>query len=609
MKKKINIIKAKFVFAALCFGLLLGSCEDYLDKAPEATINSDDAFKDFKSFQGFTEGCYNQIVDVGRAVDFGDYNLADETRRSWTAALVTKLDAGDYWGWQKSYGSYFGYTSASNTTDNRLNPNSPKWKSIWYSGWYGIRVANLGLANLDKLVGTQEEKDMIKGQLLFFRAYFYFTLMRDWGGMVYLDKVLEPNEEMKYPRLNYLETAMKADADFAEAASLLPLNWDDTMAGQKTLGNNRQRINRIMALAFQAKNLLYAASPLMNKESTGSASYNAELCKKAADVFAQVINTCEQTGLYALQPWDTYTDIFYTLSPSRPFPGGTEVLFNAPLYALGMSHQQSDWGLPAMGHIAQCVSVCANYVNNWGMKNGLPISDPASGFDPADPWANRDPRFYKTIVVDGDQLMNATSSGSDRFFQSYNGGRHRNTSNNITGFMTNKYWGLTCNKFDNGWLSNQYHFLCPILRLADVYLMYAEAVVNGYGTPQSSSPGCISAVAAINKVRNRATIPDLDPKFTGSKEAFMEQLIVERAVELSFENLRWNDLRRWLKNGDQKYLDKTELLFDRDPVTKKPVNIQERLIVQRVVAEKHNWLPLPVDQVTLYKEFKQNPGW
>ena len=139
--------------------------------------------------------------------------------------------------------------------------------------------------------------------------------------------------------------------------------------------------------------------------------------------------------------------------------------------------------------------------------------------------------------------------------------------------------------------------------------MYAEAVVNGYGIPQSNAPGCISALTAVNKIRARATIPDLDPKFTDSKDAFMEQLIVERAVELSFENLRWNDLRRWLKNGDPQYLDKTELLFDRDPVTKKPINIQERSIVQRVVSEKHNWLPIPVNYVTLYKEFKQNSGW
>jgi starch-binding outer membrane protein, SusD/RagB family len=609
MKKIITNIKTAVVFAALAGGFLLGGCEKYLDQAPEASVKQEDAFKDFTSFQGFVEGCQNQVVDVVRTTDFSDYNLVDETRRAVTFVMGHNFDNGDYWGWQGGYGSYFGRTSAYNYV-NIQNPLAPAAKSTWYGGWFGIRRANLGLANMDKLVNaTQEEKDLIKGQLLFFRAYFYFTLMRDWGGLPYLDKALEPTEEMKYPRLNYVQTAMKADADFAEAAKLLPLDWDKIAAGQKTLGNNRQRINKIMALAFQAKNLLYAASPLMNKESTGSATYNVELCKKAADVFAQVINTCEQTSIYTLQPWATYNDIFYRVSPSKDLPGGTEVIFNAPFYSTESGRMRNDWGLPNCGYIAQSVGVCANYVNNWGMKNGLPISDPASGFNPADPWSNRDPRFYKTIVVDGDKICNATSAGADQFFQSSNGARHRSAANNITGFISNKYWGLTCNKFDNGWASQQYHFLCPILRLSDVYLLYAEAVLQGFGTPQSSASGSITAVAAVNKVRARAAVPDLDPKFTASKDDFMEQIVLERAVELSFEAHRWNDLRRWLKNGDPRYLNKTELLFDRDPVTKKPINIQERLMIQRVVSDKHNWLPFPVNTVTLYNEFKQNPGW
>lgn len=608
MKNIVNTIKLKIAFAVLLAGLLPGGCEEYLDQAPEASLTQEDVFKDFTSFQGYVEGCQNEVVDVWRADYWCDNNFADEIRRAATFFASYAFDNGNYWGWQNTR-SYFGHNVWNDQTKRR-DPRSADSKSTWYGGWEGIRIANLGLANLDKLVNaTQEEKDLIKGQLLFFRAYFYFSMIRDWGGLPYIDKVLEPSEEMKYPRLNYHESAAKADADFAEAAKLLPLDWDKIAAGQRTLGNNRQRINKIMALAFQAKNMLYAASPLMNKESTGSAAYNVEMCKKAADLFAQVINTCEQTGIYTLQPWSSYSDMFYTVNPSSIVPGGTEVIFSSPIYYITSGSQRNSWGLPICGYVPEMVSVCANYVKYWGMKNGLPISDPASGYNPADPWNNRDPRFYKTIVVDGDKICNSPSAGVHQFFQSYNGGIHRNNSQNITGFMSNKTWGLTCNKWDNGWKWNQYYFHCPILRLSDVYLMYAEAVLHGYGAPQSSSPGCMSAVAAVNTVRARATVPDLDPKFTTSKDAFMEQIVLERAVELSFEGLRWNDLRRWLKNDDPRYLDKTELLFDRDPVTQKPINIRERLIVRRVVQEKHNWLPLPVEQVTLYEEFKQNPGW
>jgi hypothetical protein len=138
--------------------------------------------------------------------------------------------------------------------------------------------------------------------------------------------------------------------------------------------------------------------------------------------------------------------------------------------------------------------------------------------------------------------------------------------------------------------------------------MYAEAVLQGYGTPQSSASGYITAEAALNKVRNRAQLPNLNARYTGSKDAFMGELIRERAVELAFEGLRWHDLRRWNIAGDKKYKEKTVVDFDRGP-NNKPINMRERVVVTRVFEKKHNWLPLPTNQVNLYPSFGQNPGW
>ncbi|MDP2337344.1 MAG: RagB/SusD family nutrient uptake outer membrane protein, partial [Bacteroidota bacterium] len=278
MKNMKNKIKISFVFAVLALGLLLGGCKKYLDKAPEATVNEKDAFKDFRSFQGFTEELYSCIVDPSKSTYQTDFNLADEFISNASYFVSRRMDDGNYWAWQWAYGSYFGSSSNAVVT----NPTSPYGKVVWPLAWYGIRKANLGLANMDKLVNaTQEEKDIIKGQLLFFRGYFYHELMINWGGMPYIDKVLSPTEEMKFPRLNYRETALKAASDLEQAAQLLPLKWDDTEAGKPTLGNNRQRISKITAYAFLGKDLLYAASPLMNRESTGIAGYDADLCKKA----------------------------------------------------------------------------------------------------------------------------------------------------------------------------------------------------------------------------------------------------------------------------------------------------------------------------------------
>jgi len=138
--------------------------------------------------------------------------------------------------------------------------------------------------------------------------------------------------------------------------------------------------------------------------------------------------------------------------------------------------------------------------------------------------------------------------------------------------------------------------------------MYAEAVLHGYGTPQSNHPGYISALDAVNRVRTRATVPPVDARFTGSKDAFMGELMRERAVELAFEGLRWHDLRRWNVAGEQKYKEKTVIDFDRGP-DGKPINLRERVVVTRVYEAKHKWLPLPNNQVNLYPGFGQNPGW
>ena len=150
------------------------------------------------------------------------------------------------------------------------------------------------------------------------------------------------------------------------------------------------------------------------------------------------------------------------------------------------------------------------------------------------------------------------------------------------------------------------------LRLADVYYMYAEAVLWGYGNATSATaPGySLTAAAAVNVVRNRATVPNVDARYLDTQQHFMDMLIKERAVELMSEaNIRFCDLRRWLLLTDMKYRLKTALDFDRDPVTGKPLNITKRVVVTRVAYNKHYWLPLPTNQVNIYPGFGQNPGW
>lgn len=603
----------KIFLAAVILFLVSGivSCKKYLEKAPEAGISEKDVFLNFRNFQGFVEELYCCLPDMSKSTWNGEWNTGDDILSTTNAnyRLNAEFDNGNYWAWRTNGGGWD--NSWLDDSGPNTDPNESKNKGLWPLSWYGIRKANVGLANIDLMVdATQEERNVVKGQLLFFRGFFHFQLMSFWGGLPYVDTVLSSSAKLELPRLNYRETALRAAKDFEDAAALLPANWDNSTVGQATAGNNQQRITKSTALALKGKDLLYAASPMMNQASTGNGNYDAELCKQAADAFTRMLKLSDEgQAYYKLLPFDRYSENWYTISSYGKHPGYPEVVFGPPTFAAW----QSRWSLvnmfipPSLGGEAGISSPAANYVNNFGMANGLPLDAAGSGYDIADPWTNRDPRFYKCITYDGVRIIQGTGNSDFRFANLYNGGNlRRDNDASRTGYLVGKFVTNKCNNVDNEW--NNINIIIPYVRLADVYLMYAEAVLQGYGTPQSSFPGYLTAIDAFNKIRQRANMPGIDARYIGTKEDFMGELIRERAVELAFEGIRWHDLRRWKLAGEKKYKEKTAIDFDRGS-NGKPINLRERLIVTRVFDQKHNWLPLPTNQVNLYPSFGQNPGW
>jgi starch-binding outer membrane protein, SusD/RagB family len=557
----------------------------------------------------------------------GEWNTGDDILSSTNSEpyrLSGEFDRGNYRAWQTGGG---GWDNSWLDDGGPNTGNDPHRKGLWPLSWYGIRKANVGLANLDKLVNaTDEEKKAIKGQLLFFRGFFHFQLMSFWGGLPYIDTVLSSVDKLELPRLSYRETALKAAKDLEDAAALLPVNWETSPVGALTVGLNKQRVTSSAALGMKGKTLLYAASPMMNEEATGNNSYDIELCKQAADAFARVLKMSSEPGIgstgttaahYKLLPWEQWNENVYTISNNGKHPGYPEVLFGPPTYDAGRSR----WSLvnmfipPSLGGEAGISSPAANYVKYFGMANGLPLDHPSSGYNPADPWTGRDPRFAKSIVYDGVQMVRGTGKPLFKYANLFNPKtdderkstlRLENTASR-SGYLLRKFTTDGSNDVDNEW--NNINIVIPYLRLADVYLMYAESVLHGYGTPQSSVAGLsLTAVEAVNRVRARANVPAVHSDFTGSKDAFMKELMRERAVELAFEGLRWHDLRRWNVADKKEFREKTVIDFDRGP-NGKPINMVERVVVTRVFDKKHRWLPLPNNQVNLYPSFGQNPGW
>ena len=643
MKIKQYISGSLLLLSAL---LLTVSCTDYLDKEERSDIDPAQPYLNFKNFQGFVEELYTAMpIMTGHqyhsAWNFGedDYWEPSETRM-----LTYAIDQGNYWGWDECFYSYFKEKQGGmNTSTPERMINDVSTKGYLYGlCWFGIRKSNIGIANLDKMVdATQEEKNLIAGQLYFFRAWNHFMLMQYWGGLPYIDRIIEPSETFNLPRLNYQETAEKAAEDFQKAADLLPIDWDQTTAGKATLGKNNLRINKVMALAYMGKDLLWAGSPMMNQESTGNSSYNADYCKRAADAFAQVLKICDQTGRYELVDWDHYQEIFYTYKTNK-INGLKEVLFyeNTATCHIGVWRWNlvNDWRPPLINNSGIKCYPAANYTDYFGMANGLPIpditkADAASGYNPEYPYKDRDPRFYYNFiydgvktVLDGSKILDKSTGLPDerkQYASLFDGGLYRTDTPSkcvFTGYMNKKFTSQYMNDFDD--YKEGTVLVMPLLRLADVYLMYAESAANGYGSATATASGySLSAVGAVDVVRARAGVAGVDARYLSSVDQFMSEVRRERAVELSFEGHRFTDLRRWLLLDKAPYNVKTAVYFDRaadqsdadryaNPKENHVKNLREVVLTTRkYTLPKHNWFPFPQKDVQLYPEFAQNPGW
>lgn len=645
---KYNIVK---LFCAL--GLIYGfaSCTDYLDKTPDSNVSSDQAFKNFTNFQGYVEEMYNCIPSKESNYWCTTFNWGEDEIMNTglgDSHVTAHFDLGDYRHW-------YGDPQSFLHTDD-LNPTkTDKYSHSLEHAWYCIRKCNLGLANLDKMTDcTQEEKNIIKGQLLFFRAWWHEEMIAFFGGMPYVDTVLDGSQALTLPRLTYQECAKKCAEDFRAAADLLPNDWDKTAVGKKTLGKNELRITKVCALGYMGKVLLWAASPLNNLKAEVGASkngdtykYNVELAAQAADALGEALAQVNSGKTpYALAEYkysdiynhvakdgskSNFSEIFYTTGKNWKQPGTTEAILRGPYIGENSSNWNFTklWGPKLNGiveHDALIHQPTANYVNYYGMANGLPLDDPDSGFDPKHPFKNRDPRFYHDIVFDGFQYINKTIGKEDddyqfKYIQMYTGSNLRSSASQgcRTGYYCQKLVPHQANKYDKmyDW-GGALQCDLPYMRLADLYLMYAEAGAAVQGANYKSSKLDLTAVDAINVLRNRVDAGHVADKFVADQKKFMDEVRRERAVELAFEGFRWNDLQRWLLLTEYPYNIKTSQEFKRvgnydftknDPRDAEVTGWSEKRIVTRDFSEKHYLLPLKESDVYLYPEFGQNPGW
>lgn len=677
--KYINNIKS-----LLCGSLLLiagsasfTSCTDWLDKDPEAIIPEDEAFKNYHNFQGYIEEIYGMVPNIIGANYCSGWNMGDDA--------VHNTDGYAHIDHQVDLGNYRDIWDRETPKQCWLNGART---SLWKNSWYCIRKCNMGIEkiNANAFVGPTETRDILLGQLYFFRAWWHFELISFFGGLPYVDKTFDAAEIPELPRLSFQECANRCAEDFEKAYNLLPLKWDETLTGMETSGNNDLRVNKFMALCYLGKCYLWAGSPLMKEfEKTknggvaqllGASSngktydYDIEYCKKAAEAFGKALdmvvkgqvdyklaeyNYAGELGIYnhtiegSADDLDDYSTIFF-IHGKFDMPGTTEAIFRGVpdgAYGVAIWNHAKIFGPKVAGLVEHDNIIhhpTANLVDQYGMANGQPlyfvengqlVLNPKAGWDPEHPYKNRDPRLYHDIVFDGFHYVLQPEvlikeQKPHEYCSLYTGGAMRDLKNgSSTGYFIQKLVPHQCNIGDK-WYDHSLQAYIPYMRLADVYLMYAEARAAIATKVQDFSERpeyCryLSAVEAINKLRDRVSTGEypmehLVPECLDTREHFLDEIRRERAVELAFEGFRWNDLQRWLLLTEPPYTVKYSHEFERleadkfftsgkDPKDAKIGNFHSVPLITRRLESKHYWFPLPDEDTFLYSGFDQNPGW
>ncbi len=582
--------KIVYILISLMLMLFIQGCEKYLDKAPDSTgMTADNVFSNYLNFRQFEDRMYKNMLDALNQYDYTQIAaLCDEgynTSSDWETMYIAQ--AGD---WLRSY-----------DTGQAL-----QFYGVW-DAWESIRIANLSLENISMLEGnaSQEQINQLKGQAHFMRAWYYYNFLIRHGGMPYLTKALQSTDNFALPRLSYHETAMNIVADCDTATSLLPLEWGSANIGRPTRG---------AAMALKASTLLFDASPLNNT------SDDVQRWTDAAEAAWDVIDMARSTGVYSLVESKGTDQVTYDTPggiQSIEYPSGYDSIFmytavneeiiweNYSMVDNGGTHNPFTVASLSSPSIIQGFSPSQNIVEMYETTNGLDIDDDPA-YDPQDPWIDRDPRFYHSILFNQEKW----TSNDTIFLELWEGGRERLNEYHYckTGYLARKYW----NRNVDSWSGNPAPYTHSIFfRYAEMLLIYAEAA-NEVGGPDYILSGAdISAEEAVNLVRARVNMPGVHSSYLGSKDSFRERIKNERAVELYLEGKRFFDLVRWGDAHKMEYKAIYGVSFTESASQPTGYIIARTTdpVYTLTFDQKHYRWPIPTGDALMFEEFKQNPGW
>lgn len=632
----------KFFLLTLTLAFL-GSCESYLDIVPDNLETIDSAFTIRSRAEQYLFTVYSYLP-----VEGSHHNNP-------------AISAGDEF-WFPTATSVLPHEIAKNN-QNVVGPYANYWDGAGGGKplFEGIRTCNIFLDNIAKVPDlTETERNQWIAEVKFLKAYYHFYLLRMYGPIPLIKENMPVSagvEDVQIYRrpidegIEYIVTLID------EALPNLPATYANPSL-------EFGRINKPIALAVKAKVLVTAASPLFNGNSEfggvtnndGTVLFNTAFDNKKWDravvATKEAIDGAHAAGhklYYYNQSAAQYTVQAGTRT-QLDFRGSItdktskEVIWpstNSP--ATGIQAASFPRGLdPASkdnGSVSGALAPTRKIADQFYTKNGVPTSEDKT-------W-NYENRFNLKVPTEADKLLlkpfyTTVALNFDReprFYASlgfdggawFGSGRYDDTNPwyvenrppgstaliNIGGYSTTGYFAKKLVNINstvtatsnNMTLGSNTVYAWPNIRLADLYLMYAEALNEANGAPNAE------AFQYINDVRTRAGLPTVQDAWTNfstnpgkfsTKEGFRDIVQTERLIELAMEGQRYWDLRRWKKaaqviNGPAKGWD----VLQSDPA----LYYREKVLLTQRFALKDYFWPIRESSILTNRNLVQNPGW
>ncbi|MGO4292351.1 RagB/SusD family nutrient uptake outer membrane protein [Chitinophaga sp. RAB17] len=484
--------------------LLGNSCrKNILEAPPDIVVSEDLIFKEITYTTEFVTDIYGSgVMPFGfntttsstfiecASDDAKHVSLSADIQRFGTGAWTPDQNPDDVWT------KYYGGIGKCNKFFEKIE---------------GVPVTDHGANIIINSITAEEQKQRLKGEAYFLRAWFYAELIKRYGGVPLLRKSYHIGDAANVARSSYTDCVNFILTDCDSAFNRLPADYTASQV-QNYFG----RATKWAAQALKARVLLYAASALNNPDNEASKWQQA---MEAATPFV------DGTAPFAL------TDI-------RGDMANYEANFRGNAY----SNKEMIWvGVETSSNQLEFknypvgfdkgnggVSPSQNLVDAYEMKTtGKPITDAGSGYDPAKPYNDRDPRLDATILRHG-----VTYKG--RALEMNVGGKDGpdKTNGTVTGYYLKKFLDPA---LDLNTGNTARHFWI-FFRLPEMLLSYAEARNELLGPDDK-------VYSTVNMIRKRVGMPDIPAGL--SKDQMRERIRNERRVELAFEGHRWWDVRRW----------------------------------------------------------------